>query len=56
LAPDSRYIVVPIFHKKKSTLEDSIQNGGFKNLVQVIRAMSDQDERLLPLKGLFLAE
>jgi superfamily II DNA or RNA helicase len=40
------YIVVPIYHAEKDLLEDSIQNGAYKNLIQVIRAMSDQDDRL----------
>ena len=36
-------IVVPIFHSKKDEVESS---GPFKNLLQVIRSLCDQDERL----------
>ncbi|MEN9442118.1 MAG: hypothetical protein RLZ33_2195 [Bacteroidota bacterium] len=39
-------IVVPIFHSKKENLENSISSGSFNNLLQVIRSLCDQDERL----------
>jgi predicted helicase len=39
-------IVVPIYHSKKDEVEDSISTGSFKNLLQVIRSLCDQDERL----------
>ena len=39
-------IVVPIYHSDKDNIEEEIQSGVYKNLVQTIRAMSDQDERL----------
>lgn len=39
-------IVVPIYHSKKHDLESSISSGSFKNLLQVIRSLCDQDERL----------
>jgi superfamily II DNA or RNA helicase len=39
-------IVVPIYHLKKDEVESSISSGSFKNLLQVIRSLCDQDERL----------
>lgn len=39
-------IVVPIYHSKKNDVENSISSGSFKNLLQVIRSLCDQDERL----------
>jgi superfamily II DNA or RNA helicase len=39
-------IVVPIYHSKKDEVENSISSGSFKNLLQVIRSLCDQDERL----------
>ena len=39
-------IVVPIYHSKKDEIENSIGSGSFKNLLQVIRSLCDQDERL----------
>lgn len=39
-------IVVPIYHSKKDEVESSISAGSFKNLLQVIRSLCDQDERL----------
>ena len=39
-------VVVPIYHSKRSEVEDSINSGSFKNLLQVIRSLCDQDERL----------
>jgi len=39
-------VVVPIYHSKKTEVEDSISSGSFKNLLQVIRSLCDQDERL----------
>ncbi len=39
-------IVVPIYHSKKDDVESSISSGSFKNLLQVIRSLCDQDERL----------
>ncbi len=39
-------IVVPIYHSQKDEVENSISSGSFKNLLQVIRALCDQDERL----------
>jgi superfamily II DNA or RNA helicase len=39
-------IVVPIYHSKKHEIENSISSGSFKNLLQVIRSLCDQDERL----------
>ncbi len=40
------YIVVPIYHTDNDEVEDSISKGSFKNLLQVIRSLCDQDERL----------
>lgn len=40
------YVVVPIYHSEKNTLENSISQGAFKNLIQVVRSLCDQDERL----------
>ena len=42
----SGLIVVPIYHSKKDEIESSISKGSFKNLLQVIRSLCDQDERL----------
>lgn len=39
-------IVVPIYHSKKDKIENSISKSSFKNLLQVIRSLCDQDERL----------
>lgn len=39
-------IVVPIYHSKKDDIENSISSGSFKNLLQVVRSLCDQDERL----------
>lgn len=40
------YIVVPIFHKDKQTVEEAIDKSQYKNLITVIRSLCDQDERL----------
>ena len=40
------YIVVPIFHKDTENLEEAIEQSYFKNLINVVRALCDQDERL----------
>lgn len=40
------YIVVPVFHTKRESVENAIDKSVFKNLIQVIRALCDQDERL----------
>jgi superfamily II DNA or RNA helicase len=40
------YIVVPIYHSDNKEVENSISEGSFKNLLQVIRSLCDQDERL----------
>ncbi|EMO46600.1 DEAD/DEAH box helicase [Leptospira santarosai] len=40
------YIVVPIFHIDKSQIEAEISKSQFRNLVTIIRSLSDQDERL----------
>lgn len=39
-------IVVPLFHRKGSSVEDVIDNDNYRILVNVIRAMSDQDARI----------
>ncbi len=39
-------IVVPIYHSQKENVENSISEGSFRNLLQVIRSLCDQDERL----------
>ncbi|RJE72587.1 DEAD/DEAH box helicase [Reichenbachiella sp. MSK19-1] len=39
-------VVVPIYHSKQTEVEVSISSGSFKNLLQVIRSLCDQDERL----------
>jgi superfamily II DNA or RNA helicase len=39
-------IVVPIYHTENDDLEEAVDKSCFKNLIQVIRSMSDQDERL----------
>lgn len=40
------YIVVPIFHTKHKEVENAIGKSTFKNLISVVRALCDQDERL----------
>ncbi|PJJ09283.1 Mrr restriction endonuclease-like protein [Flavobacterium sp. 1] len=40
------YIVVPIYHTNHGEVENSISEGSFKNLLQVIRSLCEQDERL----------
>lgn len=40
------YIVVPIYHTSHGEVENSISEGSFKNLLQVIRSLCEQDERL----------
>ena len=40
------YIVIPIYHTKQSEIEKAISKSNFKNLISVIRALCDQDERL----------
>lgn len=40
------YIVVPIFHHKNKSIDEAIDEGVFRNLVNVVRSLSDQDERL----------
>jgi superfamily II DNA or RNA helicase len=39
-------IVVPIYHSQKENVENAISEGSFRNLLQVIRSLCDQDERL----------
>lgn len=41
------YVVVPIFHQEKDSVEKIIDAGPFKNLMSVIRALSAHDERLV---------
>jgi len=40
------YVVVPIYHTEKNNIEDAVQESAFKNLLQVVRALCEQDERL----------
>lgn len=40
------YIVVPVYHTNHGEVENSISEGSFKNLLQVIRSLCEQDERL----------
>ncbi len=39
-------IVVPIYHSDAYDVETAISQSAFKNLIQVVRALCDQDERL----------
>lgn len=41
------YIVVPIYHQQEDLLNKTIEKSPFKNLLSVIRALFDQDERLV---------
>lgn len=41
------FIVVPIFHKDRETVDDAIEKSDYKNLIAVIRSLCDQDERLV---------
>ncbi|MES2204777.1 MAG: DEAD/DEAH box helicase family protein [Pseudomonadota bacterium] len=41
------YIVVPIFHTERGSLDEVIQSGPFKNLINVIRSLSAHDDRLV---------
>lgn len=40
------YIVVPIFHREKRKLEQAVDESVFKSILNVVRALADQDERL----------
>jgi len=40
------YLVVPIFHKKKVSVDKNIKLGAFKDVVTVIRALANHDERI----------
>ena len=40
------YVVVPIYHKQNNELDSAISKSTFKNLIQVIRSLCEQDERL----------
>ena len=40
------YIVIPVYHTNNDEIENSISQGSFKNILQVIRSLCDQDERL----------
>lgn len=40
------YIIVPIYHTNKENIEDAIDKSTFKSLIQIIRSMAEQDERL----------
>jgi superfamily II DNA/RNA helicase len=40
------YIVIPLYHNHKDNIESAIDTGAFKNVIQVIRSLSDHDERL----------
>jgi superfamily II DNA or RNA helicase len=41
------YIVVPIFHREKSSLQEVINDSPFKNLINIISALCSHDERLV---------
>ncbi len=41
------YVVVPIYHRQRDRLEQTIEAGPFKNLISVIRALCSHDERLI---------
>lgn len=40
------FVVIPVFHQKRESVESAISQSTFKNLIAVIRALCDQDERL----------
>jgi superfamily II DNA or RNA helicase len=40
------YIVVPIYHQKQDDIETVVKKSIFNNLINVVRSMYDQDERL----------
>jgi superfamily II DNA or RNA helicase len=40
------YIVVPIYHQKHEEIETVVKKSIFNNLINVVRSMYDQDERL----------
>ena len=46
------FIVVPLFHSSEEDLEDSIAQSYFENLISVVRAIGDHDERLYEEIGL----
>ena len=46
------FIVVPLFHSSEENLEDSIAQSYFENLITVVRAIGDHDERLYEEIGL----
>ena len=40
------FVVIPIYHTRHDDVESSISESSFKNLLQVIRSLCEQDERL----------
>lgn len=40
------FVVIPVFHQKREKVENAINQSTFRNLITVIRALCDQDERL----------
>ena len=40
------YVIVPIFHSKSQDLNKEIEKSQYKDLVQIVRTLSDHDERL----------
>lgn len=40
------YIVVPVFHRERKDVEKAIVRSVFRNVVAVVRALADQDERI----------
>jgi len=40
------YIIIPVYHAKSAELQDHVEKGAFSQLVRVVRAMADQDERI----------
>ncbi|MBX9866871.1 MAG: Helicase associated domain protein [Burkholderiales bacterium] len=40
------YIVVPIFFSPEDGIEKTVAGGAFKNLINIVKALCDQDERL----------
>lgn len=43
---DLGLVVVPIYHTNRDNVENSISESSFRNLLQVIRSLCEQDERL----------
>lgn len=40
------YIVIPLFHRESSEIENAIEKSVYNNLIKIIRSLCDEDDRL----------